>query len=444
MWVPEYAQDQVDRMQGLMYVYKDYGYDFYTEMGMVNLQDLADLFSRTCGKYYVDAIVTDIGAQVPIYQLALSDIIHKSDMPCMIIYPAVYELQENRDYTRMFFALQALGNAYSVPVFIAPHQKSVSLRNARKFLAPTEVKKIDKNALMVSVGVPCERVDRIKQSLGGKKFDKFTLFFGARLNHVKQPELIFDLYAKFIASGKNAQIKITTNTSSLKFFTYTAGKEAYEKVKDVVDITFECPRDTYLEIALQSHVAICWSTSEGFPTGFWEQMYMGLPVLFHKEEWAVSQLPDWYPWVFSTKQEAFGMLTYIYENYAQVAKDMERMQEFIREHYSARTTYDVMEDSLIKLDEKMNIGYKRFSGVSKMIEQAKELLEPGQIVTVPRMLSILNQIGRSFPVKNKDRIGNANMPKDYEVYRMLLAAGFKDTFKTPSPQLIVPERSEKK
>jgi len=438
MIVPEYAQSQVTRMTGLMYVYKSHeGYDFYTEVGMVDLKELADSFSRVSGKYFVDCIVTDMGAQVPIYQLTLSDIVHKSDVPCMILYPAVYEMQENRSHTRMFYALQALGNAYSVPVFLTEHQKVVSLRNARKFLAPTEVKRIEKQALMLSVGVPIEKVDTIMQ--GTEKFDKFTLFFGARLNHVKQPELIFDLYAKFIASGKDAQIKITTNTDELKFSTYESGSKAYDKVKDVLDITFSCPRDKYMEIASRSHVAICWSTSEGFPVGFWEQMYMGMPVLFHNEEWAVSQLPDWYPWVFKSKQEAYGMLMYIYDHYDEVSKDMERMKEYIRQNFSAGRIYSQMEQVLLRMDAEVNISCTRYSGVAGMIKQATELFEPGETITLQRMLTVLNQIGRSFPVKNKDRLSNANMPKDYELYKMMLGIGYVDTFQTPMPRLVVPD-----
>ena len=80
-------------------------------------------------------------------------------------------------------------------------------------------------------------------------------------------------------------------------------------------------------------------------------MYIGLPVLFPKKPWALSQLPDWYPWVFKDKQEAYSMLLYIKENYDKVVEEMAPMRDFIRENYSSGRIYTVLEDRMIELTQ---------------------------------------------------------------------------------------------
>ena len=95
MIMPRFAQQDVERMPGLMYVYKDYEYDFYTEYGLVDLREMADLFSRVVGRYYVDAIVLAAATQVPIYKLCMSDPVHQKDVPCVVIEPGVEPMKEN-------------------------------------------------------------------------------------------------------------------------------------------------------------------------------------------------------------------------------------------------------------------------------------------------------------------------------------------------------------
>ena len=89
MILPKFAREYVTRFPGLMYMFKDYDYDWYTENGFIDLKEMADNFSRVVGKYYVDAIVTAMPAQVPIYQLTLSDVVRQRDLPCVTIDQAV-------------------------------------------------------------------------------------------------------------------------------------------------------------------------------------------------------------------------------------------------------------------------------------------------------------------------------------------------------------------
>lgn len=437
MIMPKYAQDQVERIPGLMYVYKDYEYDWYTEYGLINLREMADLFSRVVGKYFIDVLVTAMSLQVPLYQLCLSDMYHQRDIPCIVVNPAVMYYNPQNPIGKMSHWLHCIGYANSTAVFLSPYEKTVALDNCKHFLVPSEVKKVDETSLVLPVGVNCEEIDKITTGL--PKFDKFTLFFGGRLNMSKKPERIFELYGKFFSAGHDVQVKMTTNTSETKFSTYNAGFDMYLKYKDAIDIQYSVPRDEYWKIAAQSHVGIAWSDEEGFPVGFWEQMYIGLPVLFPKKPWALSQLPDWYPWVFKDKQEAYSMLLYIKENYDKVVEEMAPMRDFIRENYSNGIIYTVLEDRMLELTQQPR-SFMDAKSIKDLILRATELLEPGSTITLYTMLKLLEKLGSSFPAKWQDRVGRGSMPRDYEIYKMMLQVGYVDTYKRAKPELIVPER----
>lgn len=437
MILPKFAREHVTRFPGLMYMFKEYEYDWYTESGLIDLKEMADNFSRVVGKYFVDAIVTAMPAQVPIYQLALSDVVRQRDLPCMTIDPSVYYLRDNM-VNRISHVMTHFGYANSSTVFLSPNEKAVALENARKCLAPSDVRRIEENSLVLPVGVPCDYIDTL--TADNEKYDKFTLFFGARFNDVKNPDKVIELFGKFLSSGKDVQIKMTTNTGQVKVGTIERVKKALQKYADVLDVTYQCPREEYLQIARRSHVAIAWSSDEGFPVGFWEQMYLGLPVLFVKRPWAVKQLPDWYPWVFSSTEEAYAMLLYIYENYEQVSKDMERMKDFIRENYSSGKIHEAVEKELERITNLPRV-YTSIKSIKELIKQCFPLVQRlGKVITFDDMIHIMSQVGKSFPKDRSQRQGNVKFPRDYDIYRMMLDLGFQDTYKRAVPEFIVPDQ----
>jgi len=437
MLMPEFAQETVTRFPGLMYVFKEYEYDWYTESGMVDLRELTEKFSRVVGRYFVDAIITSMPAQIPIYQLALSDIVRQRDLPCITIDPSVYYLRDNV-VNRISHVMTHFGYANSTTIFLSPRERTVAIENARKCLAPTDVRRIAKNSMVLPVGVPCEYID--KEIGKPEKFDKFTLFFGARFNSVKNADKVAELFGKFLSSGKDCQIKMTTNTSETKVATSDAYKKVLDKYKDVLDIQYTCPRHQYLETAARSHVAIAWSTDEGFPVGFWEQMYLGLPVLFPKRPWALEQLPDWYPWVFGSTVEAYSMLMYIYENYDKVAKDMDRMKDFIRENYTSGKIHVAIEQELYRITN-LPRAYTSIRSIRNLLIQCFPLMSRfGETITFNQVIGLMSQVGRSFPANRKQRQTQAKFPRDYDIYRMLLELGFKDTCRSATPVFVIPDR----
>ncbi len=437
MILPKFAREHVTRLPGLMYLFKEYNYDWYTENGFIDLKEMSENFSRVVGKYFVDAIVTAMPAQVPIYQLALSDAVRQRDLPCITIEPAVYYLRDNM-VNRILHVMTHLGYANSSTVFLSPNEKAVALENARKCLAPSDVRKIEENSLVLPVGVPCDYIDTLTED--NEKYDKFTLFFGARFNNVKKPDKVIELFGKFLSSGKDVQIKMTTNTAQGKVGFLERVAKALQKYADVLDVTYQCPREEYLQIARRSHVAIAWSSDEGFPVGFWEQMYLGLPVLFVNRPWAVKQLPDWYPWVFSSTEEAYAMLLYIYENYEQVSKDMERMKDFIRENYSSGKIYEAVEAELERITN-LPRAYMPMKSIKELIKQCFPLVQRlGKVITFDDMINIMSQVGNSFPKARSKRLGHPKFPRDYDIYRMMLSLGFQDTYKRAVPEFIVPDQ----
>lgn len=436
MILPKFAEHKVDRIPGLMYVFKEYEYDWYTEYGLIDLREMAHLFSRSMGKYFVDVIITAMAAQIPIYQLALSDGVHARDIACISIDPSVYELDDKSPVGLMSNILTYLGYAYSTPIFLSPLEKEMAVESARKCLAASDVKRISENAKILPVGVPCDYADEVTKDV--EKFDKFTLFYGGRINDVKNPDKVVKLFTRFLSSGRDVQIKITTNTGRTKVGALANRWGALGKELQFIDIRYKCPREDYLKVAKASHVGIGWSWSEGFPVGWWEQMYLGLPILFWKKPWIIRQLPEWYPFVFETMEEAYSMLMYVYENYDEVQTLMERMRKFIREEYESGKIYAEIEAEIDKLMSLPQV-YMKAKNIKKLILDVTKLLEPGQKVSVGGVLRLMEKAGRAFKADTIARMVIPRYPRDYEIYKMLLEVGYVDTYKRAVPELIVPD-----
>lgn len=431
MIMPEFAREKVERIKGLMYHFVPHEHNFYTEYAIHDARELVHMFSRKAGKYQIDGCILAKAMQVPFMRALLSDVLRCRDIECYIIEPGVYE-EKVRGIIKgqMQLMLTSMGYANSTSVFLSEKEKVIALKTASRWLSPALVKQMDKESLVLPVGVPCNMID--EKTKGIEKYDKFTLFFGARLNSVKQPHKIIEVFSDFYEYGRtDVQIKFTSNTQETKFFAEALNKEAMKGRENLIDIYFGCPREEYLKIAKASHVAMCWSTEEGFPVGFWEQMYMGLPVLFPNREWATRQLPKDYPWIYRDNKEAYAMISYIKDNYEKVSKDMEKMKDFIREKYNDKIIYGTIEKDLEeKLKRKYSYVMPRALG--ELAERAGELFD-GQPFSMAQLLMFMEELGYSFKRQQKYREQQAKFPSDYDIYRHMISHGYKDLCNKATP-----------
>lgn len=431
MIMPEFSRDSVDRIPGLMYHFVEYNYDFYTEYGIYDPRFLVDSFSRKVGKYQIDAVITAKPPLVPVYRSILSDLLRCRDIACYIVEPGVYP-DEKEDVKGLVSLMEtSVGYAYAKTIFLAENEKDIALRTARRWLSADLMRQFRQNAMVLPVGVPTQLIDREGQGI--EKYEKFTLFYGARMNSVKQPHKIFDLYHYLYSMmGEDTQVVMTTNTQEKKFMTDHTNRTALQGKESAFDIQFECPRPEYIKKAMASHVAIAWSTDEGFPVGFWEQMYMGLPVLFWDRPWSRRQLPDWYPFIFKDKTEAYAMITYIRDNYEKVQREvMDRMRTYIKENYDANIIYHRLESEMYA-DLNLKLSYNMPKSLKAMALSTASLFED-EPFTMDKLLRAMEKVGTSFNRQQKVRSTNAKFPSDYDIYRCLLDNGYRDLNKTPTP-----------
>ena len=419
MLMPGYAREKVTHVERLMYVFQEMYYDFYTAYVVLDSQWMCDLFSRRVGTELIDAVVTSKAMLIPSLQELLSDHVRCKDIVCYHIEPGVMDREAGDSFQgTMQMVRTALGYAYGIPVFLTPYEKERGIRLAREYVSGSTLQMIDQDSIVAPVGIDVKGIDAIVD--GVERNEKFTLFYGARLNAVKQPERIIEVYDYFYKYGRDIEIVITTGTQHLPAVRF---EKKVLKGRDFLRIKWACSREEYLKEAAKCHAFICWSTSEGFPVGFWEQMHLGLVGLFPNRNWAVKQLPKGYKWVFSTKQEAYAMLMELADDWQKHHDDMAYVRKIIRDEYHVGKIYSLIEADLEnRLSDKKT--YRMTKGV---VDLAQEVLPvAGEEFTLLQLLDLMKQSGRVFMAENKERSATFRYPSNYDIHSWLIENGYED------------------
>lgn len=412
-----------------MYIFQDTDYDFYTSYSVIDSKWMCDLFSRRVGSELIDAIVTSKAMLIPSLQELLSDHVRCKDIVCYHIEPGVLDKEGGDNFEgKMQMVRTALGYAYGIPVFLTPYEKERGIRLAREYVSGSTLRMIDEDSIVSPVGVDVDGIDTVTKGI--KKNKKFTLFFGARMNAVKQPDRIVEIYDYFFKYGRDIDIVITTGTQMLPAIRM---RRKVEKGRDYLNIKWGCSREEYLKEAAKCHAFMCWSTSEGFPVGLWEQMYLGLVGLFPNKRWATKQLPGGYKWIFGSKNEAYAMLMEIAGNWEKNHEEMRSVRELIKEEYPIGKIYAVIENDL----ERRLADKKTYRMTKGVVELVKEVLPiAGEEFSLSEILELMCQQGRVFMAGSKERSATFRYPSNYDVHRWLLSYGYVDMCDSRMPRYV--------
>ncbi|MEW6613919.1 MAG: glycosyltransferase [Thermodesulfobacteriota bacterium] len=413
MLVPGFAKEKVYRMKRLMYVFHDFiRYDYYTAYNLIDEDWLIKTFSRRYGSEIIDAIITSKASVVPQWQAILSDYVRCRDIECCIIEPGVFD-RESGGALRgdIGLALMSLGYSQATTVFLTEYERERAKKLASEYVSAARIKKIHEQAVVRSVGIDTEYID--KKTEGITRAKKFTLIYAARLNSVKKPDRILELYDTMYRSGRNVNIVVTTGTQQLPV------KRRMDKIlkgRPEIVVHYGCPKDDYLKIAKSAHAFVCWSESEGFPVGYYEQMYLGAVGIFPKKKWALKQLPPEYKWMFSRKEEAYSMLMEIYDHYDKISQEMDWMKEFIAKSYGYREVYSILEKA-VSGRLKLKNSYIRPNGIRQLLDTIVPSL-PDEF-SLDLVIRSLGKYGRCFLEDRYARGGTFRYPSDYDIHRML-------------------------
>ena len=432
--MPKFASELLrDREErGIKYMVGNDAHGFYDDANVVDDRFMVEMFSKHGGKYITDVVITSKAAIIPYLQVLLSDYEHCKNIPCFHIEPGVTDTEGHNYFegdSRLM--LVSAGYVYGTPVFLTDYERARAARLASKFFSPYRISQMMRKAIVTSVGVHCAVLDELIRDI--PKRERFTLFYGGRLNRTKRPERIIEVYDKFFSYGRDLDIVVTTGTRKSTFCKQWG---EITKGRPNINVRFQCPREEYLRIATSCHAFIVWSVSEAFPVGFWEQMYMGLIGLFPKTNWAVKQLPEGYPWIFSSKTEAYAMLKEIYDDYPGAVSRTAWIRDYIRENHDAGAVYErILENAIVQMNAKHT--YRIGRGAKQLLEEVLENDMVGDEFRLIEVLKGMEKRGDTFKADLAERMRTMvtihYYPNNYDVYRELLNMGYVDICQDEEP-----------
>lgn len=327
----------------------------------------------------------------------------------------------------MISRLCVLGYSLARTIFLTENEKMVAIEYAMKWMSPSEVKRIDEKSVVAAVGVP---TDILKRYVGRPKNPVFTLFFGARVNAVKKADEVVELYDRLYSMGMNVKIVICTSTPDMLAKRYIGGEKFDRNRK--IELYCDMNREQYLELASRAHVFVANSDREGFPVGFWEQMYIGLIGLFRRRPWSLSQIPKDYPYFFNNMTEAAAMLLDLYQHYDERATVLEGIKQIVDTKYQAGRMYAQFRDFAIEETESA----KRPG--SPTVSLMKECIEKlGDTFTLNGLKAMMAEKGRVFRKQRRARVNALRYSSDYQIHfglhRML---GFDFSYDVESGEVL--------
>lgn len=389
------------------------GLSYYNRMALLPQQVIEEC-ARRSGHRFIDVVLTSRPMIVGSVKMALSAV-DDAFVPVIYLEPGAEDRLKRiagEDYRRL--TAQAWQSA-DICVVLTEREKEVVLNHSRKFLCGTEMLKLQERLFVNPVGVPTDAIDNVR---GIPKNKKFTLFFGARAKEVKNIDQILKLYDLIYKSGKDVDIIVATPTHERKVVELI-GKDLLQSNK-AIQIHCGMGRSEYLKLAAQSHVFVAMSRLEGFPVGFWEQLYLGLVGLFPDRPWARGQLPKEYPFFFQNMEDAFTLLTWVLDHYEEAKTRTEFMQPLIREGYTKETVWGNLRKKAFELYSGHQ--YCMVSSFKPTIQDAIAAL--GETFSFEELIAFTSAQSKRMPIGSFARAEDFKYPGNIDFYRYVLSLGY--------------------
>lgn len=380
---------------------------------------LGRLFSRSFGLYPCDAFLTTRPLAIPGIKAMLAE--PDGEVPVVYWEPGLEDKLARWRAPWMRAAL-ATGIAESCPIFLT--QKELAL--ARRLMvdyAPWASKSLDDRATVVGVGLKVERLRQVMEEWPKLDGDPVVLY-GGRINRVKQTSKLIRVVDRVYRAGHRLRLMVTTpgkiNPRMFKGFP----KEVFEN--DYATLVVGCDRETYYRVAAQADVGISMSLREGFPVGFWEQLYLGVVVLLPDRDWVRGFVPDWYPFVYGVKNEELAL----HEMLVEVLEDIEgarakarfpELREWIESRVSERHVADQVRHVGLSLVEREAV--RTFGDADELMEDA--LGDMPREFTLTEYVERVASMARMFPLSPEARARTFVHPSNYNMYRFLVDMGYE-------------------
>lgn len=423
MALPEAQKGQVEELPNCEYIWVPMGTDFF-QQSMSWPHELTQIFGRREGTKMIDLLVTTRTGGSVVGQSQLSDFRRSFHIPTVLMEAMVRSWQNPN---MVDASLRAMSYCLAHSWLLSDEERLRALEIIRKVCAPYLAQQFLDNCRIIETGV---RISDLKAVIDEvPKQDKFTLFFGARFSKEKRPDKMVEMVEKFFSFGRDVNIIVTTQHVG------SHDLQKYGKSSAFTELNIGCPRNDFLRKAGSSHVFICTSDDESWPSGFWEQLYIVGLGIFPDKPWVRANLPKEYPYIYKDMMEAHTMIRYMEENYEEAKERVAWIRPWIEEHANWRTQLDEALDWFERIEKptqhlSMKTDGKKGPGLGMIAVSTAEEFD-GEFTWNDYLKSLAKKTETYKPFV----MARTLYPNRYEVYRHLLAHGFEDLYNAPEPIL---------
>lgn len=331
--------------------------------------------------------------------------------------------------------LRSMAYATCYTLFPTELPRKQAIATATRYLTGDALKMVHKNTYVQTKGIDFSNVDK-SIPYGMPKNQKFTCFYGGRLNESHGADKMVQLYDELYAAGRDVQIILTTPKNDCIFLE----KELLDKGRKSdndrhIDFYPSCPPHEFYYKAAASHVFLEMSRQAGFGGGILEQLYMskyGLVPILPNVEWARELVPNDYVFLFDNDGEARSMLRYVHENYDEAVKKSKYISKYVYDKFSMDVNLPKYFGVLEKIfNDDFNVYQRLFSeGNSELMEIAFDRIKPPfNLDDFFKLVVKYSRDGKFLPIRGKI--------SKYAVYRWLIEiAKMKDTCDSPIPNFV--------
>lgn len=409
---------ELPELPNTSYVFVEEPIDFFYRTTHLPEQLISE-FAERHGLNPIDGVLTSRAGISKYIQATMGDFRSNNQLPVMILEPLVrtYNISSTSIRKQMVD-----GYTSSLNWFLNEDEKRIALKEMEQYVSASQVYKALQNSVVEGLWVRTKQLKEVIDST--KKHEKFSVFWGGRISPDKRPEKMVELMEKFYAFGRDVRQVVTTHQENPHL-----GK-LVTKASSIETLKFSCKRDEFLATSASCHMFLCTSDVEGFPTGFWEQLYLMEVGIFPDKKWVRANLPDNYPFIYKSMTEAHTMIRWIMENYEQAQYEVRWLREYIEKKLDIEVVTNKMMDRFEQYVQEQEVG-KRPGGTMVMQLHQDVLKQLPDEFSLPEYLQVLEKLSTSYSAKRLPVLG---YPTRLTIHKVIVSNGCVDMCNDYTPK----------
>lgn len=394
--------------------------------------EIGELFPQMKTGFAVDAVINATAQRTLNFLRIFKD--YWNDYPIVPVISfeeliGVYDVTTQYSGDEISLVLTLISCAMAPTIYDSRREFEVVLRFAREYFKGSLIQRIIDNAHVINSGVPIDLIDRV--TAGIQKNDRFTVFFGGRLNSIKRAESVLEVFRRLSLICDDCEFLVTTPTADIPH-------SAFEVLRKIRNLTLvrRASYDVFWKNAKRAHAFISLSTTEGFSIGIAEQFYLGLVGVIPDASWTRGMFPgllDDYKYKHDYDLgKIVAMLLDIKENYDEAVKQAKRFADYVAENHNIANWADSIWNLIKGEVKKAGASFKFSKNVEETIVRALSYYKVGDVFSFDEFVQLLDKmtsIGKIF--------SNRTTVSSFRLYRWLMDSGcVEDRYNSPFPEFV--------